>query len=183
MSKKALSTPGDKIVRCAIYTRKSTEEGLQQEFNSLDAQRESSEAYIASMKHEGWVCLPDRYDDGGFTGGNVDRPAVQRLLKDIQAHRREGPSDALHHGQQMRVSAGHARQRRGQSRPRPWRSSFSQDRFLLEAERFVRGFHKRLGQRHQCRLLCRVADASGLALFLIFRRHQVLLQLLDERLA
>ncbi|MCC7409806.1 MAG: recombinase family protein [Phycisphaeraceae bacterium] len=72
-------------VRCAIYTRKSTEEGLQQEFNSLDAQRESAEAYIAAQKHEGWTCLPDRYDDGGFTGGNMDRPAVQRLMKDIAA--------------------------------------------------------------------------------------------------
>src|SRR5262249_14423784 len=59
------------LVRCAIYTRKSTEEGLQQEFNSLDAQRESAEAYIASQQGEGWVCLPDRYDDGGFTGGNI----------------------------------------------------------------------------------------------------------------
>jgi site-specific DNA recombinase len=54
-------------IRCAIYTRKSTEEGLDQDFNSLDAQRESAEAYIASQKNEGWVCLPDRYDDGGFT--------------------------------------------------------------------------------------------------------------------
>ena len=71
--------------RCAIYTRKSTSEGLDQEFNSLDAQRESGEAYIASMKHEGWVCLPTRYDDGGFTGGNMDRPAVQRLMDDIKA--------------------------------------------------------------------------------------------------
>jgi len=73
------------INRCAIYTRKSTDEGLEQEFNSLDAQRESGEAYIASMKHEGWVCLPARYDDGGFTGGNMDRPAVQRLMEDIEA--------------------------------------------------------------------------------------------------
>lgn len=72
-------------VRCAIYTRKSTEEGLEQNFNSLDAQRESAENYIASQKAEGWVCLPDRYDDGGFTGGNLERPAVQRLLADIQA--------------------------------------------------------------------------------------------------
>jgi site-specific DNA recombinase len=71
------------IVRCAAYTRKSTEEGLEQEFNSLDAQRESAQAYIASQQHEGWACLPDRYDDGGFTGGNVDRPALQRLLTDI----------------------------------------------------------------------------------------------------
>ena len=74
-----------RTVRCAIYTRKSTEEGLQQEFNSLDAQREAGEAYIASQKAEGWVCRPDRYDDGGFTGGNVDRPGVQRLLADIEA--------------------------------------------------------------------------------------------------
>ena len=72
-------------MRCAIYTRKSTEEGLEQEFNSLDAQRESAEAYITSQQHEGWVCLPDRYDDGGFTGGNMDRPALQRLLADIEA--------------------------------------------------------------------------------------------------
>lgn len=70
--------------RCAIYTRKSTEEGLEQEFNSLDAQRESAEAYIASQKHEGWVCLPDRYDDGGFTGGNMERPALKRLIADIE---------------------------------------------------------------------------------------------------
>jgi len=69
--------------RCAIYTRKSTEEGLQQDFNSLDAQRESGEAYIASQKALGWVCLPDRYDDGGFTGGNMERPALRRLMKDI----------------------------------------------------------------------------------------------------
>jgi len=72
-------------IRCAIYTRKSTEEGLQQEFNSLDAQRESGEAYIASQRHEGWSCLPARYDDGGFTGGNMDRPALKRLLADIEA--------------------------------------------------------------------------------------------------
>ena len=75
------------IVRCAIYTRKSTDEGLEQEFNSLDAQREAAEAYIASQKHEGWVALPDRYDDGGFSGGNMERPALQRLLDDIEAGR------------------------------------------------------------------------------------------------
>ncbi len=74
-------------VRCAIYTRKSTEEGLQQEFNSLDAQRESAEDYIKSQQHEGWTCLPDRYDDGGFTGGNMDRPALRRLMADIEAGR------------------------------------------------------------------------------------------------
>jgi site-specific DNA recombinase len=72
-------------IRCAIYTRKSTEEGLEQEFNSLDAQREAGEAYIKSQQHEGWVCLPARYDDGGFTGANMDRPAIRRLLADIEA--------------------------------------------------------------------------------------------------
>jgi hypothetical protein len=72
-------------VRCAIYTRKSTDEGLEQEFNSLDAQREAGEAFIRSQAGEGWTCLPDRYDDGGFTGGNMDRPALQRLLADIEA--------------------------------------------------------------------------------------------------
>ena len=74
-------------VRCAVYTRKSTEEGLEQEFNTLDAQRESAEAFIKSQAHEGWTCLPDRYDDGGFTGGNMDRPALKRLLADIEAGR------------------------------------------------------------------------------------------------
>ena len=72
-----------KVVRCAVYTRKSTEEGLEQAFNSLHAQRESGEAYVAAQRHEGWACLPDRYDDGGFTGGNLDRPALRRLLADI----------------------------------------------------------------------------------------------------
>ena len=83
MSRTAANTPV--TVRCAIYTRKSTEDGLEQEFNSLDAQREAGEAYIASQKSEGWVCLPDHYDDGGFSGGNMDRPALQRLLADIEA--------------------------------------------------------------------------------------------------
>jgi site-specific DNA recombinase len=73
------------LVRCAVYTRKSTEEGLEQEFNSLDAQREAAEAFVRSQVHEGWALLPDRYDDGGFTGGNTDRPGLQRLLADIQA--------------------------------------------------------------------------------------------------
>ena len=72
-------------VRCAIYTRKSTEEGLEQEFNSLDAQRESGEAYIRAHKGEGWVQLPDHYDDGGFSGGNTERPALKRLLADVEA--------------------------------------------------------------------------------------------------
>ena len=73
------------LVRCAIYTRKSTEEGLEQEFNSLDAQREAGEAFIASQRAEGWSCLPERYDDGGYTGGNMDRPALRRLMADIEA--------------------------------------------------------------------------------------------------
>jgi site-specific DNA recombinase len=70
--------------RCAIYTRKSSEEGLDMEFNSLDAQRESCEAYVASQKAEGWVALRDRYDDGGFSGGTLERPALQRLTADIE---------------------------------------------------------------------------------------------------
>lgn len=74
-----------KKVRCAIYTRKSTEEGLEQEFNSLDAQREACEAYIASQKGLGWVCLKDHYDDGGLSGGTMARPALQRLLENIEA--------------------------------------------------------------------------------------------------
>lgn len=72
-------------LRCAIYTRKSSEEGLDQDFNSLDAQFEACAAYIASQRHEGWKLLPKRYDDGGFSGGNVQRPALQALLADIAA--------------------------------------------------------------------------------------------------
>ena len=72
-----------KKIRCAIYTRKSSEEGLDQDFNSLDAQREACAAYIASQKHEGWVLLPEYYDDGGISGGTMNRPALQRLLNDI----------------------------------------------------------------------------------------------------
>src|SRR5687768_4832257 len=72
-----------KLVRCAVYTRKSTEEGLEQEFNSLDAQREAGEAFVRSQAGEGWALIPTRYDDGGFTGGNTDRPALQRLMADI----------------------------------------------------------------------------------------------------
>lgn len=77
--------PTSPVIRCAIYTRKSCEEGLELEFNSLDAQRESGEAFIASQQHEGWVCLPEHYDDGGFSGGSMDRPALNRLLADIAA--------------------------------------------------------------------------------------------------
>lgn len=72
------------IRHCAVYTRKSTEEGLEQEFNTLDAQREGCLAYITSQKAEGWVALPDHYDDGGFSGGNMDRPALKRLIEDIK---------------------------------------------------------------------------------------------------
>jgi len=71
-------------LRCAIYTRKSTEEGLEQDFNSLDAQREACEAFIASQKHEGWVALQAQYDDGGYSGATLERPALQRLLTDIR---------------------------------------------------------------------------------------------------
>jgi site-specific DNA recombinase len=74
-------------VRCAIYTRKSSEEGLDQEFNSLQAQREACEAFISSQRHEGWVCLRASYDDGGFSGATMERPALQRLLADIAAGR------------------------------------------------------------------------------------------------
>ncbi len=74
-------------LRCAVYTRKSSEEGLEQEFNSLDAQREACEAYIASQRAEGWLLLSDRYDDGGFSGGTLDRPALKRLVADIEAKR------------------------------------------------------------------------------------------------
>jgi site-specific DNA recombinase len=72
-------------LRCAIYTRKSTEEGLEQEFNSLDAQREAAEAFIHSQRREGWIALPQLYDDGGFTGANMDRPALARLLQAVEA--------------------------------------------------------------------------------------------------
>ena len=71
-------------LRCAVYTRKSSEEGLEQEFNSLHAQREACEAYIASQRSEGWVLVRDQYDDGGISGGTLERPALQRLLTDIE---------------------------------------------------------------------------------------------------
>jgi site-specific DNA recombinase len=81
---KARST---KVVRCAIYTRVSTDQGLEQDFNSLDAQYDASQAYIRSQAHAGWSLLRDKYDDGGFSGGNTDRPALQRLLEDVRAGR------------------------------------------------------------------------------------------------
>ena len=74
-----------KKIRCAIYTRKSAEEGLEQEFNSLDAQREACAAYVASQKAEGWVLLPTVYEDAGISGGTLERPGLQRLLADIDA--------------------------------------------------------------------------------------------------
>ena len=92
-------------LRCAVYTRKSSEEGLDMEFNSLDAQREACEAYVASQKPEGWVLVPDRYDDGGFSGGTLERPALKRLLADIEAGRvdvdrrlQDRPPQPLAHG-------------------------------------------------------------------------------------
>ena len=88
MSRKVPPLPRNSgSVRCAIYTRKSSEEGLEQDFNSLDAQREACEAFIRSQKGAGWIALPDLYDDGGVSGGTLERPALQRLLADIQAGR------------------------------------------------------------------------------------------------
>jgi len=82
-----MKKPVVRKLRCAVYTRKSSEEGLAQEFNSLDAQREACEAYIASQKPEGWVLVHDRYDDGGISGATLERPALQRLLADIESRR------------------------------------------------------------------------------------------------
>ncbi|WP_353429122.1 recombinase family protein [Paracoccus denitrificans] len=79
-----LNARPNRRLRCAIYTRKSSEEGLEQEFNSLDAQREACESYIASQRSEGWACLRERYDDGGFSGGNLERPGLQQLLADVE---------------------------------------------------------------------------------------------------
>ncbi|MEX6726028.1 recombinase family protein [Parapedomonas caeni] len=84
MMKSPASAKPIRKLRCAVYTRKSTEEGLEMEFNSLDAQREACEAYIASQKPEGWLLIPEPYDDGGFSGGTLDRPALKRLLADIE---------------------------------------------------------------------------------------------------
>ncbi|HQL76270.1 MAG TPA: recombinase family protein, partial [Phycisphaerae bacterium] len=78
-------TQPKRTVRCAIYTRKSHEEGLEQEFNSLDAQRQSAEAYIESQRHEGWQLIRKRYDDAAYSGGTLDRPALKELLADIEA--------------------------------------------------------------------------------------------------
>src|SRR5579872_4181502 len=72
-------------IRCAIYTRKSTDEGLDQDFNSLDAQREAAEAFIKSQKHQGWTLVRTQYNDGGFSGASLDRPALRQMLKDVDA--------------------------------------------------------------------------------------------------
>ena len=75
-----MTKPGAKPLRCAIYTRVSTDHGLEQDFNSLHAQREAAEAYVKSQAHEGWRLVKESFDDGGFSGGSLDRPALQRLL-------------------------------------------------------------------------------------------------------
>jgi hypothetical protein len=85
-------------VRCAIYTRKSSEEGLEQSFNSLQAQREACEAYISSQRHEGWQVVANKYDDGGFSGGNMNRPALKQL--------RFGMGSAFLHGSLVEILAG-----------------------------------------------------------------------------
>jgi DNA invertase Pin-like site-specific DNA recombinase len=89
MSRRKLPTNGAiptsvKKLRCAVYTRKSTDEGLDKEFNTLDAQRDACEAYVASQRAEGWTLVRDRYDDGGFSGGTLERPALRRLLADVE---------------------------------------------------------------------------------------------------
>jgi DNA invertase Pin-like site-specific DNA recombinase len=87
MKKPGTTTRRNGTVRCTIYTRKSSEEGLEQEFNSLQAQREACEAFMTSQRHEGWVCLRAAYDDGGFSGATMARPALQQLLADVTAGR------------------------------------------------------------------------------------------------
>ena len=86
-----MKTASVRPVRCAIYTRVSTEQGLDQEFNSLDAQYEASSAYIKSQAHAGWTLIKARYDDGGYSGGSTDRPDLQRLLNDVRARTRQAP--------------------------------------------------------------------------------------------
>ena len=87
MKRQVATEPARRKLRCAVYTRKSSEEGLEQDFNSLHAQREACEAFVASQKIEGWTPVPDRYDDGGWSGGTLERPALQRLLRDVEARR------------------------------------------------------------------------------------------------
>src|SRR6202008_3369591 len=87
MKKPGTTTRRNGTVRCAIYTRKSSEEGLEQEFNSLQAQREACEAFIDSQRHEGWICLRAAYEDGGFSVATLERPAQHQLLADLTAGR------------------------------------------------------------------------------------------------
>src|SRR6266446_10532856 len=82
-----MKTGSTKVVRCAIYTRVSTDQGLEQDFNSLDAQHDAAQAYIRSQTHAGWILIRTRYEDGGYSGGNTDRPALQRLLEDVRTGR------------------------------------------------------------------------------------------------
>jgi site-specific DNA recombinase len=82
-----VTAAANKKVRCAIYTRVSTDAGLDQDFNSLDAQYDAAQAYIRSQAHAGWTLIRHRYDDGGFSGGSTDRPALQQLIADIKAHK------------------------------------------------------------------------------------------------
>ncbi|MCB1512375.1 MAG: recombinase family protein, partial [Hyphomicrobiaceae bacterium] len=82
-----MTAPQPKPLRCAVYTRVSTDAGLEQDFNSLEAQREACEAYIKSQTHEGWRLIKTRFDDGGFSGGNMERPALQALLDEIRERR------------------------------------------------------------------------------------------------
>ena len=82
-----MSTLQKRSIRCAIYTRKSSEEGLEQSFNSLDAQREACQAYILSQRQEGWRAIEAHYDDGGYSGGSMERPGLKRLLADIEARK------------------------------------------------------------------------------------------------
>jgi site-specific DNA recombinase len=82
-----VKAPSIKPVRCAVYTRVSTEHGLDQEFNSLDAQYDAASAYIKSQAHAGWTLIKSRYDDGGYSGGSTDRPDLQRLLDDIRSRK------------------------------------------------------------------------------------------------
>ena len=85
MTRRIINTIQPTTIRCAIYTRKSTDENLDTDFNSLDAQREAAEAYIASQREAGWIALPVRYDDAAFSGGTLERPALQQMLRDIEA--------------------------------------------------------------------------------------------------
>src|ERR1700755_951424 len=82
-----MTTTARRSVRCAIYTRVSTEHGLEQDFNSLDAQYDAAQAYIRSQAHAGWTLIRTRYDDGGYSGGSTERPALQRLLADVRARK------------------------------------------------------------------------------------------------